>query len=176
VSAKTGQGFEALTLLLEQEGTFGQKILGIDYDTYAEGEAELGWLNGALRIMAPRPFDLDTFLLEIVSGLRNSLGRLGVEIAHLKAIGLRDGSFGVANLVSSASVPELSVPSGGRVLEADVIVNARVAADPAVLEEQLRQTLRAVCQTHGTNAEFRSMQSFRPGRPQPTYRYAVAKL
>src|SRR5262249_35254662 len=45
LSAKTGQGFEALTQLLEQQGRFGQRILEIDYDTYAEGEAELGWLN-----------------------------------------------------------------------------------------------------------------------------------
>src|SRR5262249_10050345 len=36
-SAKTGQGFDALIQLLEQEGNFGRKILDIDYDTYAEG-------------------------------------------------------------------------------------------------------------------------------------------
>lgn len=42
MSAKTGQGVEGLTALLDQEGHFGRKILDIDYDTYAEGEAELG--------------------------------------------------------------------------------------------------------------------------------------
>src|SRR5207245_152020 len=110
-------------------------------------------------------------LLEIVSGLRDGLGRLGVEVAHLKAIGVRDRYFGVANLVSSDTEPELSLPSGGRVAEADVIVNARVATDPGVIEQQVRQTLKAVCQAHGGEAEVRSMQSFRPGRPQPTYRY-----
>src|SRR6516162_11712281 len=40
VSAKTGQGFDAVTELLDQDGNFGRKILDIDYDTYAEGEAE----------------------------------------------------------------------------------------------------------------------------------------
>src|SRR5260370_24066419 len=50
VSAKTGQGFEALIELLDQEGNFGRKILDIDYDTYAEGAAELGWLNGTARV------------------------------------------------------------------------------------------------------------------------------
>src|SRR5262249_45263179 len=40
VSAKTGQGFEAITELLDQQGRFGQRILDIDYDVYAEGEAE----------------------------------------------------------------------------------------------------------------------------------------
>src|SRR5437868_3010895 len=35
LSAKTGQGFEALTYLLDQQGRFGQRILEIDYGTYA---------------------------------------------------------------------------------------------------------------------------------------------
>src|SRR5207237_3211745 len=39
VSAKTGQGVDAVTQLLDQEGSFGKKILDIDYDAYADGEA-----------------------------------------------------------------------------------------------------------------------------------------
>jgi G3E family GTPase len=175
LSAKTGQGFEALTELLDQQGNFGRKILDIDYDVYAEGEAELGWLNSSIRVTAARPFDLDALLMAVVDRLRAAFGRLGAEVAHLKAIGLRDVSFGVANLVSSATEPELSLPSRGRVAEAELIVNARVAADPALLEQQVRQTVQDVCREHGAAAEFLSVQSFRPGRPQPTHRYATAK-
>src|SRR5438874_11678143 len=54
MSAKTGQGFEALTQLLDQKGRFGQRILDIDYDIYAEGEAELGWLNSSVQVNAAR--------------------------------------------------------------------------------------------------------------------------
>jgi len=175
LSAKTGQGFPALLELLELQGAFGRKILDIDYDTYAEGEAELGWLNANSRVTAAQPFDLDTLLLAVVSRLRDSFAQLGAEVAHLKAIGLHEASFGVANLVSSAAAPELSLPSRGKVAEAEVIVNARVAADPAVLETQVRQALAAVCQAQRAAVEVRSLQSFRPGRPQPTHRYAVAK-
>ncbi len=102
ISAKTGQGFEALTEFLDQDGNFGHKILDIDYDTYAEGEAELGWLNASILLTAAQPFDLDALLLEEVSLLRRELVKLGLEVAHLKAIGLHEVSFGVANLVSSA--------------------------------------------------------------------------
>ncbi|HMC90152.1 MAG TPA: GTP-binding protein [Gemmataceae bacterium] len=175
MSARTGQGFEALTELLDQQGNFGRRILDIDYDIYAEGEAELGWLNSTVRVTASQPFDLDALLLRIVSDLRAAFGRLGAEVAHLKTIGLQDLSFGVANLVSSVMEPELSLPSRGRVTEAEVIVNARVAADPAVLEQEVRRTVAMVCKEQGAQAEFRSMQSFRPGRPQPTHRYAAAK-
>src|SRR5437764_5731369 len=108
VSAKTGQGFEALTELLDQQGNFGRKLLDIDYDTYAEGEAELGWLNSSITVRAERPFALDDFLLDVVSRLQQALAADGAEVAHLKAIGLSEVSFGVANLVSSGSRPELS--------------------------------------------------------------------
>jgi Ni2+-binding GTPase involved in maturation of urease and hydrogenase len=175
VSAKTGQGFPALTELLDQHGNFGRKILDIDYDVYAEGEAELGWLNSSIHLTAPKAFALDAFLLEVVGTLQRSLQKPGAEVAHLKAIGLWEASFGVANLVSSATQPELSLPSHGNVQEADVIVNARVALAPEVLEEQVRQAVVAACQARQARPEFRKTQSFRPGRPQPTHRYAVAK-
>src|SRR5579862_8108799 len=100
LSAKTGQGFEALTELLDQQGEFGRKILDIDYDVYAEGEAELGWLNSTVRVAAPAPFAVDALLLAVVTQLCEALAPLG-EVAHLKAIGLSEASFGVANLVSN---------------------------------------------------------------------------
>jgi G3E family GTPase len=175
LSAKTGQGFDALTALLDQKGNFGRKILDIDYDTYAEGEAELGWLNSSIRVNGRKPFALDALLLDVVGSLQEALGRLGGEVAHLKAIGLSEVSFGVANLVSSRGRPELSLPARGDVTEFDLIVNARVAIDPELIAEQVRQTVTAACAARGATAEFHTMQSFRPGRPQPTHRYATAK-
>jgi G3E family GTPase len=174
-SAKTGQGFEALTALLDQEGNFGRKILDIDYDTYAEGEAELGWLNSAIHVRAGAPFALDEMLLDVVRWLRDSLRQSGGEVAHLKAIGLSAVSFGVANLVSSGTEPELSLAAGGQVTEFELIVNARVAIDPAVIEEHVRRAVTEACAARMAQAEFRTMQSFRPGRPQPTHRYATAR-
>ena len=175
MSAKTGQGFAALTELLDQRGSFGRKILEIDYDTYAEGEAELGWLNSSIHVQGNRPFALDTFLIEIVERLQEALRCLGGEVAHLKAIGLSEVSFGVANLVSSGGQPELSLPARGNVRELDLIVNARVAVEPEALAELVRQTVTACCVNVEATAVFHSMQNFRPGRPQPTHRYAMAK-
>jgi G3E family GTPase len=176
MSAKTGLGFDSLAELLDQQGAFGRKILSIDYDTYAEGEAELGWLNASFRVTTPHQVGLDGLLLDTVKRLGELLRQRGLEVAHLKAIGLTDGTFGVANLVSNRTEPELSLPSHGRIQDADVIVNARVAADPAVIEELVRQTMDEVSslERYG-KAELVTMQSFRPGRPQPTHRYAEAK-
>jgi G3E family GTPase len=175
VSAKTGQGFEALTELLDQQGNFGKKILDIDYDVYAEGEAELGWLNSSVRVTAAQPFALDDLLLGVVRGLQESLRGGGAEVAHLKVIGLWEGFFGVANLVSSQGDAELSLPSRCQVREADLVVNARVAIDPDELKRHVRRVVEQACTRHGATATEHQTQSFRPSRPQPTHRYAEAK-
>jgi G3E family GTPase len=174
VSAKHGEGFDALLELLDQQGNFGRKILNIDYDTYAEGEAEMGWLNSSFHVSAEQPFALDDLLLDVVGQLQDALRRSGGEVAHLKVIGLGDGSFGVANLVSSLTKPELSLPARTRVQQAEVIVNARVAVDPALLERATQQAVLAAGRTRQAQVESRAAQSLRPGRPTPTHRYEHA--
>ena len=174
VSAKTGAGFDAVTELLGQDGEFGRKILDIDYDVYADGEAELGWLNASTTLRAEQPFDLDGVLLEIVSRLADRLAADGAEAAHLKTIGLFEGFYGVANLISSDTEPELSLPSNASTSQAEVIVNARVAIDPAVLQSHVDATLQAVAESHGLAVEVGQTQSFRPGRPEPTHRVTEA--
>ncbi|MCA9116482.1 MAG: cobalamin biosynthesis protein P47K [Planctomycetaceae bacterium] len=175
VSARTGEGFEPLVELLDQRGEFGRRVLDIDYDIYAEGEAELGWLNSSVRVTATDAFALDTLLLEIVSRLKNQLEAAGAEPAHLKTIGLWEGFYGVANLISSDTPPELSLPSHCDVKECDLVVNARVACDPAILQTQVEQAVRHVCRDLNAVPEFRQTQSFRPGRPVPTHRFEAAE-
>ncbi len=175
ISAKTSAGFPALYELLAQEGDFGRRILDVDYDIYAEGEAELGWLNCSLRVTSAAEFDLDKLLLDIVGRLKESLALAEAETAHLKAIGLWEGFFGVANLIARDQLPELSLPSKCQVKDLELILNARVAIDPAVLETQVRDAVENACSAIGATAEFRQTQSFRPGRPVPTHRYATAE-
>ncbi|MCX7664385.1 MAG: cobalamin biosynthesis protein P47K [Gemmataceae bacterium] len=174
ISAKTGQGFDVLKELLAQEGHFGQKILDIDYDTYAEGEAELGWLNCSANFQSQVSFSLDELLLEVISTLREKLLSLGGEVAHLKIIGMEThGTYAVANLVSNLTAVELSLPSHAHLNEVDLIVNARVAMDPNQLEREVQQTIGQAAQTRQALVEFRKSQSLRPGRPTPTHRYST---
>ncbi|QJW98915.1 GTP-binding protein [Frigoriglobus tundricola] len=175
-SATTGAGFEALAELLDQRGGFGRKLLDIDYDTYAEGEAELGWLNATARLHGAAPFDLDALLTAVLGELADACRALGGEVAHLKLIGMDDaGAFAVGNVISSDTAPKLSLPSGLKPREAELIVNARVAIDPTVLEAEVKRVVAAQAARAGVTAEFRTSQSLRPGRPVPTHRYTEAK-
>ena len=174
ISAKTGAGFDALREMLDQQGDFGRRILDLDYDVYAEGEAELGWLNSRLRVTGAPTFSLDDLTLNIVRHLQRTLAVDDAEPAHLKAIAISDGHHAVANLVSSDTPATLSLASDCLAREADVIVNARVAIDPQILEQHVRAAVSAVCQALNATPEFHQTQSFRPGRPNPTYRWAAA--
>lgn len=174
MSARTGAGFAGLLELLDQQGAFGRRILDIDYDIYAAGEAELGWLNSNLRVASDRLFSLDELLVRIVDGLRERLRSLHAEAAHLKAIGMSGASHSIANLISNELPAELSIGSACLTTGADVVVNARVALDPETLETEVHQIVESVCGELGAQAKWHQTQSFRPGRPVPTHRFADA--
>lgn len=170
ISAREGTGIDALVQLLDQQGDFGRRVLELDYDIYAEGEAELGWLNASLEVQADELFDLDALLMGIIEQLRSQLAEAAAETAHLKTIGMAQDGHGVANLVSSDSPAELSMASDCRTRHVDLIINARVAMDPEDLESQVRQAVTLVVEQLPARVHFRQTQSFRPGRPVPTHR------
>lgn len=170
MSARTGEGFDAYIDFLQQTGEFGRRVMELDYDVYAEGEAELGWLNSNISVRSEQEVPLDDLLLSIVQRLKTSLAAEQAETAHLKAIGLWEGFYGVANLVSSFNDAELSLPSHAKIKEAQVVVNARVAIDPERLTELVHAAVAEASGALGVTAEFLSVQSFRPGRPVPTHR------
>ncbi len=173
VSARSGQGFDALVEMLAQRGDFGRRALDLDYDIYAEGEAELGWLNSSVRVSADTPFDLDAMLLEIVTRLQRVLDGEQAETAHLKVIALYEGFYGVANLIDRHSPPELSLPSHCEARMADMVINARVAIDPERLEHHVIDAVESVATALHAKLTWRRTQSFRPGRPVPTHRLAI---
>lgn len=174
VSAKTGAGFDRFLEHLETARSQGTRILDLDYDIYAEGEAELGWLNSQVNVTAPSPFDLDHFLLDLIRGILNRFLTQGAESAHLKTIGMCEQTYAVANLVSNETGPELSLPSGVKTDHANVVINARVGTDPVVLEQLVREQVAKTCAAFGAQGEVATLQSFRPGRPVPTHRIVGA--
>jgi G3E family GTPase len=170
MSAKHGEGFDRFIDQLSSSGNYGRRVLEMDYDLYAEGEAELGWLNSQSHVSANEMFSLDALLLSLAERLSETLAKVGAETAHLKVIGLWDSHYAVANHVSSFTKPELSLPSHANVSEAQVVVNARVAIDPAELETIVRGDLEALSTEYRLRLRVSTMQSFRPGRPVPTHR------
>jgi G3E family GTPase len=175
-SARTGEGLSDLLSELAAEGKPREQSLPIDYDIYAEGEAELGWLNCVVTLKSENghEFSLDEVTVDLVERLRRALLAHDAEPAHLKVLAEADNDAAIANLVSSDSAVELSLSAGVAVLQADLIVNARVALAPETLSEVVAQAASELAQSHGLSHELKDLQSFRPGRPTPTHRITVA--
>jgi G3E family GTPase len=171
VSAGTGAGFDQFIQALEQ-GTLtpGQRTMEVDYDIYAQGEADLGWLNSQGTARADSPFDLDALALGLVRGIQNLLTSQDAETAHLKVTVKGAGAIAVANSIDNTTPPKLSQPAHRQANEADLIINARVALDPETLAQLVAQGTRQAAHGVGAVAELTNLRSFRPGRPVPTHR------
>jgi len=176
VSARTGEGFEALAVALDRPETPRLRTPDMDYDVYAEGEAELGWLNCTVKLSTLKPeatFELDGLVQDYVRRLAEACRQAGAEPAHLKVMVTADRDSAIANWVVSDVPPELSLSSGVRASAADLTVNARVAVAPETLAELVRKTAADLAAAGGLEHTVSDLQSFRPGRPMPTHRMPI---
>jgi len=172
ISAGTGAGFDRFIEALEHGSIVpGQRTMDVDYDIYAQGEADLGWLNSQGSVRADKPFDLDALALGLVRTIQNLLNVQDAETAHLKVTVKGAGAIAVANSIDNITAPKLSQPASRLALEADLILNARVALDPETLAHLVEQGTHQTAQALGGKATLENLRSFRPGRPVPTHRF-----
>jgi len=175
-SGTTGEGFDRVIAALAADAPPAGKPLDIDYDIYAEGEAALGWLNCTVRFSSPqktpnKTWSLDEIPQQLVSGVSRALQAAAVEPGHIKVLASAGAATAVANWVASDAPVELSVASNLEVRDADVLINARAHGSPEDLAQHVRQTVAELAKRHGLTSEIRSIQHFRPSRPEPVHRY-----
>ena len=141
----------------------------VDYDTYAEGEALLGWLNGDIRISRAAPFDGNRFLLDLARHVRHTLAAEGIEIAHCKLALVRESGspeIAVLNLVATNAEPDLPFAMKEPLTTGSLVVNLRAESAP----ESLHRAVEAALSAADPAGEIRRLDYFRPARPQPTHR------
>lgn len=170
LSAKTGENLEAVCQSLAGDAAARDQLMDVDYDVYAEGEAELGWLNATVSLTCSDPMPIDGVVMRIVDLIRTRLEARDAEPAHLKVFCSSGDAVGVANLVSSDTATTLSVASQAEGKALTLIINARVSLGPEALQESVANAVDALAVEFAADAEMRSVESFRPGRPVPTYR------
>jgi G3E family GTPase len=176
VSARQGKGLEEWFEQISQPRPYSQTNLEVDYDTYAEGEALLGWLNCSLRLAATAPFDGNALLREVMGAIQRRAR--GWEIAHLKMTLIPDEQgrdIGVANLTGSHAPLEQSHVLQEPLRAGQLIVNLRAEADPEALRSLVEETLEAIRRDGGLTLDIEHLESFRPARPRPTHRLRAAE-
>ena len=179
MSARSGDGLAEWVDLVTAEEPRLAGVMEVDYDTYAEGEALLGWLNATVSLeTTSAPFNGNRLLCDLATSLQAALHDKGAEVAHLKMTltpGEDGGDIAVANLVRGDGHPELSHTLREPLESGQLILNLRAEADPELLR---RETLAALAglgkAAAGVTAVVEHVEAFRPGRPTPTYRLAAA--
>lgn len=172
VSPRRGDGVAEVLGYIESPLIAGRRLLEIDYDRYAQGEAELGWVNMTAVLHADHPVDLDVIAQRIVGAIAAAIIQDGDgQIAHLKASVLGGDAQAVANVVSNDAVVDVGLAAhrsaAGTI---QTIVNARVAMDPDVLESICRSRVESIAESEKLRIQSIAAHSLRPGRPSPTHR------
>ena len=169
-SIREGTNWEQVVALFDQPPRQRDEMIEVDYETYAVGEAEMGWFNCKIDANSAQKFSLDDLALQLVENIGTEISGLDCEIAHLKVIGQTINDAAVANLVNSGGVAELSLASEIKTESADLLVNARVAASPEQLRETVSNVVQTIGERLGVDLTLSKIQSFRPEKPTPTHR------
>jgi G3E family GTPase len=173
-SARTGAHLDGWFDHLESSEQIEARVMDVDYDLYAEGEALLGWLNATVQLSSEREFDANQALTMLTTNLQNRFCVTGSEIAHCKMTfspGSGLGDIAVINLIRNDFVPELSIRLDQPVHSGQLIINLRAEDAPEGLAAALRESISDLTsQMPHLSASLEHLEKFRPGRPTPTHR------
>jgi G3E family GTPase len=172
LSARNGDGVDEWLSAVLASDRSGCKVVAVDYDTYAEGEAVLGWLNAAIRLSCHGDASRwQAFFVDIANGLKVSLQNQSAAVGHLKMLLTSGDGRCVASLTRTDGDVMLHCDIPSADTQSDLIINARVELSPEQLEQIVREQLKESCDTHRIDAKIINLKSLMPGRPNPTYRY-----
>ena len=173
ISAQTGEGLDAWLdqIMADRPSMAGRNILEIDYDTYAEGEALLGWLNASIKLSSQHSRNWRDFAFELLRMFKAAFKQRNAEVAHVKLF-LTSAETGlVGNLTSTRGMPFILVNGkvGPESDNALLILNARVQMSPADLRHCVEECLAGLAALN-VQSETINIDCFSPGRPMPTHR------
>lgn len=143
----------------------------IDYDKYAAAEAEMGWLNAEVDIEFPHDVDGVEIVHQLLSRLSAALEQAKGRVGHVKL--LADTASGYAKAGTTVSGSGFDVDGGfnAKVRKMDFTINVRATLDPLDLSRIVQIAVDRFAASPGTRTSVRYLNTFRPGRPDPTYRF-----
>jgi len=167
VSAITGEGIDAWLDEVISRNDAGNKLVEVDYDVYANGEAVLGWLNGTVALEGETT-DWDKFILAFMNDLCGHFEKEALPIGHVKAILEHKCNAIIVNFTGEKKAITVH-GAAGTGDKCKLIINARVETTPENLDAIVRETLKVHTEAFAcTEVAWKFLQ---PGRPQPTYRF-----
>ena len=168
VSAASGAGTDEWLEQVTVRQDAGKRLVEMDYDIYANGEAVLGWLNGTVCLQGQNT-DWDVFTQAFLTNIAAQFDRDNLPVGHVKMIVENDNKFIVGNITGNASTLSTRGAAGSSD-NSKLIINARVETSPENLDRIVRETLNMLCADRYT-IDILAWRYLQPGRPQPTHRF-----
>ena len=171
LSAKTGEGVaEWLAEVLAGTRVAGGRLLEVNYETYAQAEASLGWLNWQAELVLGEALSPAEIVGPLVDDLDERLTRAGVSIAHLKVLDHASTGYIRASLCRNGDEPAVDgMLTASPAARHEIRLNLRARAAP---EQLLDLTQKAAGLLPG-RLTIAHVESFRPSPPKPERRIAT---
>lgn len=172
ISATTGEGLkEWLSAVTGEEvqGASTRKI-AVEYQTYGDAEAEMGWLNAQVTLHGGRAFDGNRLLQTLGQILKESVADHQGEIGHLKLFLEGDGDSAKLSCTSIQSMVNLDKALTEGISGGKLTINLRAAVDPEILRAETEAALGDIKGEFALDTGNYLVEAFRPGFPNPTYR------
>ena len=169
VCALNGEGLEEWLEEVTTKTEAGTRLLDIDYDRYAHGEAVLGWLNGTVELSSPQPEMWDGFLNTLMQQLQDAFEKEALPVGHVKVIAENGKMYSVANITGADRTMTMR-EGAGESNNLKLIINARVECSPEHLDLLVRNALSKSINGR-YNDKVNAWRYLQPGRPNPTHRF-----
>jgi Ni2+-binding GTPase involved in maturation of urease and hydrogenase len=166
-SAVNNEGFDKIMDVLRSDKITGRRPVDVDYDKYADAEAELGWYNGVFLFNSEKydAYDLSMAMLRDLAAKYSPK-----DIAHAKIALTSDQSHTKISLIGNEfSIGGVHGSRFGKG-ESQLNFNARIVSEPDALRRSIRETVAKVMKSKNIEYNMKFDDCFSPGRPNPTHR------
>lgn len=172
-SAHSGANLDHLIRLwFDSSIAAADRSLDIDYDVYAEAEAKLAWVNMLMQILASQraSFRPSLWIERLLGALGKSVLSMRATVGHVKMQLDTPSGTTKASLVEEGGEVNFALRQESLAASGNVLINARVEADPDVMRQAIEDAVKVADIACGTETMIVQVEAFRPARPQPTHR------
>ncbi|MGC8659704.1 MAG: GTP-binding protein [Desulfomonilaceae bacterium] len=145
----------------------------IDYSQYAEAEADMGWLNANVSTKFINPVDGKMVTADVAANIQKEIEERKGEIGHIKLLAI--GNTGSIKVGATVNREPMDIEGAflGPVSDVKLTLNIRASISPGDLAEIVIKAINVLRKSFQATAEVSFLNTFRPGTPNPTYRFTT---
>ena len=138
--------------------------LNIDYDTYAEGEAKLAWVDQEIAIYSSDNNAMEQAIM-LINKIFEAVKKKKYAIGHMKF--LLNNSVKISFTSAHDQPAQITFEPSGY---ANLLINIRVQTIPENITMLVANAIKSIEKQSGCNITVSSSSAFQPGYPQPEHR------